>query len=259
MQKAADMQDTTDKQMTDNRQKTDRKQETNDNEESEQNDQNAQSATPEENHKQEEQPVDPEKKVVYLTFDDGPNRNSMELLQVLKEYDMKATFFTLAPNVKQYPEATKQMAADGHALALHGVTHDQHQFYATPESPVNEMLETQKTVEDVTGVKSFLIRTPYGSVPHLTDEQRTNLKQNGFKLWDWNVDSYDWKLRDQRYVENVIEQLEKRAEEPSSVILLHENDSTVKHLLLFLDFLVKYGYDTRILTEDIEPYHFVTN
>lgn len=196
------------------------------------------------------------KKVVYLTFDDGPSSSTMELLNVLKEYEMKATFFMLSPYVKQYPDPVRQMVFDGHAVALHGVTHDKKKFYRTPQSPLNEMLESQKTVKAVTGVKTFLIRTPYGSMPYLNSDQRSLLKQNGFKLWDWNVDSEDWKLRDDRYVTNTIQQLERRRLEPSSVILLHEKETTVKYIRHLLNYLSEQGYETHILTEDLESFHY---
>lgn len=191
-------------------------------------------------------------KIVYLTFDDGPTPATRNLLTLLNEYEMKATFFMLSPNVKQYPDIVKQIVEDGHAIALHGVTHQLEKFYATAQSPLNEMVENQQTVESVTGVKTHLIRTPYGSHPHLTTDQRKVLKEHGFKLWDWNVDSNDWNLRDQRFVTTTIEQLENRGHESSHVILFHDTETTVGYIDKLLDFLVEHGYETRILTEEME-------
>ncbi|TPE67156.1 polysaccharide deacetylase family protein [Halalkalibacterium halodurans] len=199
-----------------------------------------------------------DKKIVYLTFDDGPTPATKKLLTLLNEYEMKATFFTLSPKVKQYPDIANQIVADGHAIALHGVTHQRERFYASAQSPLNEMVENQQTVESVTGVKTNLIRTPYGSYPHLTTEQRNILKEHGFKLWDWNVDSYDWKLRNERFVETTIEQLENQAHEASHVILFHDTETTIRHIDKLLDYLVEQGYETRLLTEDMEPIHFGT-
>ncbi|SDZ25395.1 Peptidoglycan/xylan/chitin deacetylase, PgdA/CDA1 family [Evansella caseinilytica] len=206
--------------------------------------------------KKEEQSAASGKKLVYLTFDDGPSDATKELLKILKDYEMKATFFTLAPNVNQHPDTMKQMVDDGHAIGLHGVTHKLDQFYKDPHSPLEEMLENQRVVDEATGIKTYLIRTPYGSVPSLTADQRSILKEHDFILWDWNVDSDDWKFRDKRYVSAVIKQLEARVDHPSSVILLHDTAATVNHISLLLDYLVEHDYETHIITADTKPFHF---
>ncbi|UTR16498.1 polysaccharide deacetylase [Salipaludibacillus sp. LMS25] len=198
-----------------------------------------------------------EGKVVYLTFDDGPTPATGKLLTLLNDYEMKGTFFTLAPNVNQYPDTTKRIVDEGHAIGLHGETHQLENFYGTAQSPVNEMVENQQAVATATGVKTHLIRTPYGSHPHLTHEQYKILQEHGFKLWDWQVDSNDWKLRDQRLVSTTIEQLEKRAHESSHVLLFHDSEITVTHIEELLVYLRDNGYETRILTEEMAPFHFV--
>lgn len=69
------------------------------------------------------------------------------------------------------------------------------------------MKQAQKTLKSITGVETHLIRTPYGSKPSLTEAQKKVLKKNGFIYWDWNIDSLDWKYRSQKFVPEVMNQL----------------------------------------------------
>ncbi|TWL52858.1 Peptidoglycan-N-acetylglucosamine deacetylase [Bacillus licheniformis] len=197
-------------------------------------------------------------KTVYLTFDDGPSAVSQRLLQILSEHDAKATFFMLEPNMKLHKEAVLNMKQQGHALGLHGVTHDQKQFYKGANSPNLEMKQAQKTLKSITGVETHLIRTPYGSKPSLTEAQKKVLKKNGFIYWDWNIDSLDWKYRSQKFVPEVMNQLnilEKRQTKQPIVILMHDIPSTVQSLPLLLTNLKNMGYSFATLDESMTPVH----
>ncbi|KAA6453496.1 polysaccharide deacetylase family protein [Bacillus swezeyi] len=197
-------------------------------------------------------------KTIYLTFDDGPSAVSQRLLQILSEHDVKATFFMLEPNMKIHRQAVLKMKQQGHALGLHGVTHDQKQFYKDANSPNLEMKQAQKTLKSITGVKTHLTRTPYGSKPSLTDAQKNVLKKNGFTYWDWNIDSLDWKYRSQKFVPEVMNQLntiEKRQSKQPIVILMHDIPSTVQSLPLLITNLKNMGYSFETLDESMIPVH----
>ncbi|MEC1261737.1 polysaccharide deacetylase [Bacillus swezeyi] len=197
-------------------------------------------------------------KTIYLTFDDGPSAVSQRLLQILSEHDVKATFFMLEPNMKVHRQAVLNMKQQGHALGLHGVTHDQKQFYKDANSPNLEMKQAQKTLKSITGVETHLIRTPYGSKPSLTDAQKNVLKKNGFTYWDWNIDSLDWKYRSQKFVPEVMNQLntiEKRQSKQPIVILMHDIPSTVQSLPLLITNLKNMGYSFETLDESMTPVH----
>ncbi|MGN9866211.1 polysaccharide deacetylase family protein [Bacillus swezeyi] len=197
-------------------------------------------------------------KTIYLTFDDGPSAVSQRLLQILSEHDVKATFFMLEPNMKIHRQAVLKMKQQGHALGLHGVTHDQKQFYKDANSPNLEMKQAQKTLKSITGVKTHLTRTPYGSKPSLTDAQKNILKKNGFTYWDWNIDSLDWKYRSQKFVPEVMNQLntiEKRQSKQPIVILMHDIPSTVQSLPLLITNLKNMGYSFETLDESMIPVH----
>jgi len=192
--------------------------------------------------------------VVYLTFDDGPHRVSTEILALLEQYGAKATFFMLDGNIHMYPEAVKQMAEAGHALGLHGVTHDKDKIYQSPQTVIDEMTQTQKSIKDITGIETTLIRTPYGSSPYMKDNYKKAVKDHGYQLWDWTIDSKDWFYRDERYIDSVIEQIAgfDRKTEPL-VILLHERKETLEHLSTLLDYLVSNNYQFKSLDTSLTP------
>ncbi|MEK5523097.1 hypothetical protein B5V89_09035 [Heyndrickxia sporothermodurans] len=199
-------------------------------------------------------------KIVYLTFDDGPSSDANELLDVLDHYGAKATFFMLAPHIKAYPEVVKRMVKTGYAVGLHGVTHDARQFYHSKKSPLHEMQEDQKVLEKITGVRSTLIRTPYGSVPYMLDSYRKEIESYGFQLWDWDIDSDDWKSNSKAYVSRVINGIkfmDSIGKHP--VILLHDRGPTIKYLPILLNWLNKNHFVTKNLEESMDAYSFKCN
>ncbi|MDP4163343.1 MAG: polysaccharide deacetylase family protein, partial [Bacillota bacterium] len=129
-------------------------------------------------------PPTPARKIIYLTFDDGPEKFSGDLISLLDHYHAKATFFMLDGNIRKYPEAVKRMVKDGEGVGLHGVTHDRKKFYASVESVLGEMNQDRKTLKEVTGVESFLIRTPYGSAPDMKPAYKQAVYQNKYLMWD---------------------------------------------------------------------------
>ncbi|WLR50334.1 polysaccharide deacetylase family protein [Bacillus tianshenii] len=197
------------------------------------------------------------KKVVYLTFDDGPSTVTGEILTLLDKYNAKATFFMLGPNIKKHPSEVKQMAAQGHGLGLHSMTHRKDKFYASRYSSLNEMNMARQTLEETTGTSTLLIRTPYGSVPYMKKSYRETVEEWGYVMWDWNIDSRDWKYQDSRYIQAVINQLQivSKGERPP-VILLHERKTTLQHLEKLLIYLHKSGYRMVPITKDLQPVQF---
>ncbi|MBY0097969.1 polysaccharide deacetylase [Mesobacillus maritimus] len=208
--------------------------------------------------KQNEQ--DQRENVIYLTFDDGPSQVSHQLLDILDDYDMKATHFMIGPNIQKYPEAVKKMNEDGHGLALHGMTHNVKKIYGSSSAPLKEMTKTMELVEDVTGVSTQVVRLPYGSFPYLTEEMRYVLTQHDFTVWDWNVDTLDWEFQNQRYVQHSIQEIQKLKQKGETpIVLLHDKPQTVKHLPKLLSYIKKQGYKTKVLTNEMAPITFPCN
>jgi peptidoglycan-N-acetylglucosamine deacetylase len=196
-------------------------------------------------------------KTVYLTFDDGPTAATTDILDTLHQFNAKATFFMLEPSMRELPEVVDNIVADGHAVGLHGVTHNKYKFYKSEQSALEEMTTAQETLLGITGIQSNLVRTPYGSVPYLTESYRDILGSNGFKLWDWNVDSSDWSLSNDQYVDTVIKQItELDNAGVTPIILMHDKPNTANHLSILLTYLSEHGFQTKKIVEDTEPYNF---
>lgn len=196
-------------------------------------------------------------KVVYLTFDDGPHATaSMEILQLLDKYNAKATYFMLEPHMKRNPDIVTSMKEKGHTIGVHGVTHDVSQIYKSPENFVNEMAEAINFIQETTGINTHLIRAPYGSKPYITAPFKEASDKNDFILWDWNVDSNDWKLKNGEFVNHTIQQINNLAGKEPLVVLMHEKTTTAAHLEKLLQFLQINGYEMKAVDELMEPMQF---
>lgn len=198
-----------------------------------------------------------EEKVIYLTFDDGPSNRLGDLMNILEDYKADATFFWLEPNMKRYSKEAKDAVKRGFSIGLHGVTHDAKKIYASSHSVVNEMDTANRTLKEITGKSTRLIRTPYGSYPYMTPKYKTAVDNAGFILWDWNVDSMDWKYRNSRYVNEVIQQVENlESRNVTPVILLHDRAETINSLPKLLNYFKKNGYTFKKIKQSIIPVEF---
>jgi peptidoglycan/xylan/chitin deacetylase (PgdA/CDA1 family) len=196
-------------------------------------------------------------KIIYLTFDDGPSSATPDILDTLKLFDAKATFFMLEPKMKESPDIVERIVEEGHAVALHGVTHNKNRFYLSEQTALDEMNKAQKTLEEITGITSNIIRTPYGSIPYLTDSFRNVLDDNGYKLWDWNVDSSDWSSSNQDFIHSTISQIQRLEKgDVIPIVLMHDRSETAAHLINLLTYLQKEGFVTKTIDADLEPYNF---
>lgn len=198
-----------------------------------------------------------DEKVVYLTFDDGPTPHTELLLNMLDQYEAKATFFLLAPNMEKYPHIVTRMMNDNFGVGLHGVTHDPRIFYRSKEHALGEMLEAQRVLKEITGEESDMIRTPYGSFPYFIESYRKEIKTYGFEIWDWHVDSLDWEYKNDEYVDKTIEQIEQLANRGiHPVVLLHDRRETIQYLPKLLSYLKTNNYTLKTLDQSREPVFF---
>lgn len=168
---------------------------------------------------------------VYLTFDDGPSIYTGEILDILKEYDVKATFFVTGKEGKKYEALYRRIADEGHTLGMHSYSHKYSEIYESKESFAEDFTKLQDYLYELTGVESRLYRFPGGSgntVSH-TDmgEFIEYLKEQGVVYFDWNVSSGDASgktLSVEQIVDNCTENMDYYN---SAFILLH--DSKEKH------------------------------
>lgn len=195
-------------------------------------------------------------KVAYVTFDDGPTKYTEKILEILNEYDCKATFFMLADRIQKHKNMVKKVMTQGNSIGLHGVTHDVKAIYKSPSNVVSEMNQCNYALQQATGKRSNLIRVPYGSKPYMTRKYRSAIEKAGYKMWDWNVDSKDslkQNIRPILIVENVKQQVKKQK---VPVILLHEKQATVEALPKILKYLKQNGYDVIPIDGQESPRNF---
>lgn len=198
------------------------------------------------------------KPLVFLTFDDGPTEHTPAILKILKEYDIKSTFFMLNQNIHNLPKVVKMVEQEGHTIGCHGVTHRVELFYKSTTSPAEEMIECSNTIKNVIGSDVQVIRVPFGSIPHLTSEQKNELEQAKFILWDWNVDSQDWNMKSMdKMIQRVLHQvkeLKKNVQVP--VILFHDKEITVQALPIIIEKLKGLGYSFKAISTQDKPLQF---
>lgn len=137
----------------------------------------------------------PNGNVIYLTFDDGPSAHTPRLLDILKRYNVKATFFVVNTN---YIDTIKRAAAEGHTVAVHSASHKFKQIYASESAYFQDLELMRGIIEDLTGQCPTILRFPGGSSNTVSKFNRgimTRLvkavTEKGYDYFDWNVDSYD--------------------------------------------------------------------
>lgn len=172
-------------------------------------------------------------KRIALTFDDGPRATTTpQVLDILKKYNVKATFFVLGQNVPENQELLKRIVAEGHEVASHTWDHA-NLVTLSPEQVKQEMDKTQEVIKNVTGQAPTMMRPPYGAV----NPSVMSIMQ--LPVIYWSVDSKDWQSRNPVAILNEI----KACTYPGSIILMHDiHQPTVDSLTAVLDYLLGQGY-----------------
>lgn len=198
-------------------------------------------------------------KPIYLTFDDGPTAHTNELLDILDQYGAHGTFFMLGPGISAYPKSVKRLVDSGNSAGLHGMTHVKSKFYASPASALKEMTQDNDALYKATGTRTSLIRTPYGSKPYFTQKYRDKVLSAGFHLWDWNVDSEDWKYKSdhQKVINSILKQVDQQEKQGVvPVVLMHDQKATLKVLPQVLKTLKAEGYTFEVIEQNSQPVNF---
>lgn len=155
-----------------------------------------------------------DKKVIALTFDDGPSKYTEKLLDILKEKEVKATFFLLGYKIENRIDTVKRMSEEGHNIGIHGYTHKL--FTKLTEEEINYEIETSRDIiENIIKDKVELIRVPYGAINELTTEV---IEKHELTSILWNIDSKDWKLRNCKKVTKRVVSSAK----DKKIILMHD-------------------------------------
>ena len=182
------------------------------------------------------------KKTCYLTIDDGPTKSTEDILAVLKEYDVKATFFV----VSSYQlNLTKDMQEQGHVVGLHSNSHKFRECYATYYSYFRGIELLSERVEEITGKKCDLLRFPGG-----TDNTRCNplwMRRNlsgaedlGYRVFDWTATAGDTSKKASAAFS--LENVKKTCTDDEEILLMHDRSLNVPALKKIIPYLREQGY-----------------
>ena len=191
-------------------------------------------------------------KIAYLTFDDGPSAAVTPLiLDVLKEENIKATFFVLGTNVKNNPDILKRAYREGHYIANHGYSHNYSKIYKNAKNVLEEYEKTEKIIKETLNNKDYsskLFRFPGG----FTGGKYEKIKQKAGKLLNDNNISYiDWNVltgdaEGANTKEKILKNVEKHLKDKGNiVVLMHDSSSkilTYETLKDVIKYLRQQGY-----------------
>ncbi len=199
---------------------------------------------------------------VYLTFDDGPSENTPEILSILKQHGVKATFFVTGKEGEDAAEMYRAIVAEGHSLGMHSYSHKYSELYASIDSFKNDFEQLSELLYDATGEKFSLYRFPGGSSNQVSNTDMNEfidfLGEQEVRFCDWNVASGD--ATTQAYtvddlVNNVMTDVVKYK---NSVVLMHDaadKDATVEALRIILSQLEEMDANILPITEDSPVIH----
>ncbi|GGH38699.1 polysaccharide deacetylase [Paenibacillus segetis] len=198
------------------------------------------------------------KKVVYLTFDDGPSKLTDQVLDILKEAKAKATFFVLGEQVKRSPEIINRIVEAGHVIGNHSFNHNYTELYNNFSEFWTQIKRTEEEIREITGTRPQLVRAPGGTYGHFDDTYFKLLEQGGYKVFDWDLDSGDSKRKGVPASE-IAHNITSAKQKDKMIVLMHDgagHGETVKALPKIIAFYQERGYEFRSLTEDMTPVQF---
>lgn len=199
-------------------------------------------------------------KIAYLTFDDGPNPvTTPRILKILKDEDVKATFFVLGRQVNRYPDLLKAEYEQGEGIGNHSYSHDYHLIYRSPEAFLAEIKQTEELIFQTIGIRPPIVRAPGGTQGHFHINYYNALDAADYLIYDWNVSSGD---ADASLVpaDKLIHNIETQAPGKSRIIILmHDAEAkvtTVDALPQIIQYLKQQGYSFGVITPKVAPILF---
>ncbi|MCM1127347.1 MAG: N-acetylmuramoyl-L-alanine amidase [Lachnospiraceae bacterium] len=199
-------------------------------------------------------------KTMYLTFDDGPSAECTDMvLNILRERNIKATFFLIGEYVEKYPETAKRIADEGHTIGIHCYRHDYGELYRSVDSYLADFQKAYDAVEAATGVRAKIFRFPGGSVnaynKSICKEIIEKMTERGFVYFDWNA-SLDDAVGEPTPEELLVRAEETTLDRKKVIMLAHDR---VYSTAMCLDRLLTQfpEYKMEVLSPDVEPIKFV--
>ena len=203
--------------------------------------------------------ADPEEKTAYLTFDIGPTSFTPQILDILSEHEVKATFFIVGSNIEGNEETLNRIIAEGHTIGMRSFSNDMEEIYLSTEAFLTDFNQVFEAVVEVTGEAPTILRFPgssingYNSANH--QEIISEVLRRGFIYYDWNISAGDGGNR--IAAQNVVNNIRNNNDDYHQAhIQLHEKENTVYALDDVITMLVEQGYKFDRLTNEVRPVIF---
>lgn len=206
--------------------------------------------------------ADDSEKTIYLTFDDGPaGKITSDVLDILKEENVPATFFIIGGQIKDQEDLIKRINDEGHSLGLHSMSHEKDKLYASNESFLKEMLDVQSLIKDITNESPNILRFPCGcnnNCYRLRPELVNLLHENNLRIFDWNVDTTDGAnpySSPYTFVKNA------KSDKDTIFLLMHcgyQSKNSVKALPEIIKYYKDKGYSFKAIDDNTpEEFHYI--
>lgn len=180
--------------------------------------------------------VETGEKKVAISFDAAWGAEfTPRILEIMKRYGLKTTFFLVGFWVDKYPDMVKRIAAEGHEVQNHSTTHP-HSNQLTEDKIVEELITTGNKIKELTAQEPFLFRPPFGEYSNKVINAATRA---GYMTIQWDVDSLDWK---ETSADEIAKRVLKQVK-PGSIVLFHNNgEHTTEALVPIIEKLISDGY-----------------
>jgi peptidoglycan/xylan/chitin deacetylase (PgdA/CDA1 family) len=201
---------------------------------------------------------------VYLTFEDGPSENTEAILDILAQYNVKATFFVVGKEDEDSQELYKRIVEEGHTLGMHSYSNKYSQIYQSKDAFEEDFNRLRDELYQVTGVESIYYRFPGGSSNQISNVPMSDfihyLNEQGVIYYDWNISAGDAASNAysaEEIVANVVDDVVKYK---TSVVLLHDasdKSTTVEALAPIIEALNEMGAEILPIDEDTSVIQYV--
>ena len=200
---------------------------------------------------------------IYLTFDDGPSKNTESILMYLEKYNIKASFFVMPDETDKSKDFLNSMLEAGHEIGIHTMTHQYDIIYASVEAYLDDFNQAYNLVYEQTGYKPYLFRFPGGSINDYNKNVRgdiiAEMTRRGFVYFDWNVDSRD--ALDANWTQMYNSVLNDVANLNRAIVLFHDRPGGQNTVLVLEDILKALiddpkGYTFSAITPQTRPVQF---
>lgn len=196
---------------------------------------------------------DEPRRVVYLTFDDGPKKDTPELLELLDELDVPATFFLVGAGVRAFPENTKMILDAGHAVGSHSMNHSLKRLDSTDylAQDLQNFTDTMRELVDPE-FSTDLFRFPGGSTIYSAGT-KAFVRDSGYAWFDWNMMTGDAQYKFDSSADMLRYTTKQMGNKDVVILLMHEAKTRTRRILPDLvEFFRERGYEFRKLSTDPE-------